>query len=97
MSAATEVGFTEAAEHHLRDALQVSHAERWRWLQDAMAHGVQSARARGRRGLATLGPHGEVIWSALHERVYASEDRLITDDELAEWKAEATMPGASRR
>lgn len=68
MNSAIDAGFAGASDNHLRDALRVSHAERWRWLQQAMELGFRSARARARRGLATLGPHGEVIWSAQHER-----------------------------
>lgn len=68
MSAAVDAGFAEAADNHLRDALSVSHAERWTWLQQAMELGFRSARSRARRGLTTLGPHGEVIWSAQHEQ-----------------------------
>lgn len=83
MKAAAGAGFAEAGENHLRDALQVTHAERWRWLQQAMELGFRSARARARKGGVTLGPHGEVMWSALHEQAYTRERRLPSEAELA--------------
>lgn len=73
MNATVQAGFAEAADNHLRDALSVTHAERWAWLQQAMELGFRNARARARKGLVTLGPHGEVIWSPQHERDSSKE------------------------
>jgi hypothetical protein len=42
-------------------------AERWQWLQQAMAFGFATARSRATQALMTLGPHGEVLWSPMHE------------------------------
>ncbi len=75
-------GFAEAEENHRRDASRVRHAERWRWLRDAMDFGFRSALARARQGLITSEPHGEVLWSAVHERTYSREHRLPSKAEL---------------
>jgi len=53
--------FETAAHNHLRDALGMTVAERWRWLDQAMAFGSVTARARAVKGLISLGPHGELI------------------------------------
>ena len=42
-------------------------AQRWQWLREAMDFGYQLARTRAARGLVTLGPQGEVLWSAAQE------------------------------
>lgn len=68
--------FEEAAMQHLRDALHATTAERWQWLQQAMAFGFATARSRATKGLMTLGPHGEVLWSPLHEARWTQERRL---------------------
>lgn len=74
--------FETAALNHLRDALDATAAERWQWLQQAMAFGAATARARARKGLITLGPHGELLWSPLHESVWVQEHRLPEKAEL---------------
>lgn len=68
--------FGRAALNHLRDGLRMTHAERWQWLQEAMAFGAATARARAVNGLVTLGAHGEVMWSPLHEAIWTREHRL---------------------
>ena len=55
--------FTEAELNHLRDALALSHAQRWAWLREAMDFGFAVARKRAEQGLSSLGPHGELFWS----------------------------------
>ncbi|MEO6065014.1 MAG: hypothetical protein ABIP49_04445 [Lysobacterales bacterium] len=83
MKTRARASYAQAAENHLCDALHESHAARWRWLQQAMAFGFDLAKARAARGLVTLGPHGEVIWSALHAELFAAEQRLPSEAELA--------------
>lgn len=55
------VSFEKAAENHLRDALRMTHAQRWQWLAAAMALGESVARVRARNGLRAFDPHGERI------------------------------------
>jgi hypothetical protein len=55
------VSFEDAAENHRIDALRMTHAERWRWLLDAMDFGFEVARSRARRGLKTTDAYGRVI------------------------------------
>lgn len=57
--------YEEARLNHLRDALRLSHEQRWHWLRDAMDLGFVTARRRAEQGLVTLGPHGEVLWPNL--------------------------------
>lgn len=52
------LSFEQAAENHLRDALRMSHAERWQWLREAMDFGFKIAKDRARQGLPTLDSHG---------------------------------------
>ncbi len=79
----TAVGtFQGTAMHHLRDALRATTAERWQWLQQAMAFGFATARSRATQGLMTLGPHGEVLWSPLHEACWTKERRLPSVAEI---------------
>lgn len=80
--------FEDAAIAHLRDALSVPVSERWRWLQQAVGFGAATARTRAVKGQVTLGPHGELMWSPLHEAVWAREHRLPSEAELATWTAE---------
>ncbi len=75
----TAGSFEEAALHHLRDALRATTAERWQWLQQAMAFGFATARSRATQGLMTLGPHGEVLWSPLHEARW-TQARCLPDE-----------------
>lgn len=75
--------YETAALNHLRDALSTTVAERWRWLDQAMAFGAATARARAAKGLVSLGPHGELMWSPLHEAIWTREQRLPNADELA--------------
>lgn len=74
--------FETAALNHLRDALRSTVAERGRWLGQAMAFGAATARARAAKGLVSLGPHGELMWSPLHEALWTREQRLPDADEL---------------
>lgn len=75
--------FEAAALNHLRDALGATVAERWRWLDQAMAFASATARARAVKGLISLGPHGELMWSPLHEALWTREHRLPDAAELA--------------
>ena len=59
--------YREAELNHLRDALAMTPAQRWQWLREAMDFGYQLARSRAADGLLTLGPQGEVLWSAAQE------------------------------
>lgn len=59
--------FVDAELNHLRDALALDTVARWHWLRQAMDFGFAIARERASRGLITLGPHGEVLWSPEHE------------------------------
>ena len=79
------VGFDDAAVAHLRDALSLPVDQRLRWLQQAIACGVSTARARAAKGLISLGPHGDLMWSPRHEALWAREHRLPSDVELMEW------------
>lgn len=79
------VAFGDAAEAHLRDALSLPVDQRLRWLQQAIAFGAATARARAAKGLISLGPHGELMWSPRHEALWAGEQRLPSDTELMEW------------
>lgn len=74
--------FEAAALNHLRDALDATVAQRWQWLQQAMAFGSATARTRAAKGLITLGPHGELLWSPLHESLWTREHRLPDAAEL---------------
>ena len=75
--------FETAALNHLRDALGTTVAQRWQWLDQAMAFGSATARARAAKGLISLGPHGELMWSPLHEALWTREHRLPDAAELA--------------
>jgi hypothetical protein len=75
--------FETAAANHLRDALDSTVAERWQWLRQAIAFGAATARSRAVKGLITLGPHGELLWSPLHETLWTREQRLPEPAELA--------------
>jgi len=77
--------FETAALNHLRDALGTTVAERWQWLDQAMAFGSATARARAARGLVSLGPHGELMWSPLHEALWTREHRHPDAAELSTW------------
>jgi len=55
--------FEDAELNHLRDALALSHAQRWQWLREAMDFGFSVAQQRAEQGLTTLGPNGDVLWS----------------------------------
>ena len=74
--------FEDAALNHLRDALGATVAQRWQWLQQAMAFGAVTARDRAGKGLITLGPHGELLWSPLHESLWTTQQRLPDAAEL---------------
>ena len=69
---ATPCDFEEAAINHLRDALALTHEQRWQWLAQAMELGFETARQRAERGLTTLGTHGEVLWSPEMAREWAA-------------------------
>lgn len=86
--------FETAALNHLRDALGTTYAERWQWLEQAMAFGFATARARAAKGLITLGAHGELMWSPQHEKLWTLEHRLPDEAELAAW---SDMGGEYRR
>lgn len=86
MSVAVD-SFEEAALQHLRDALRATTAERWQWLQQAMAFGFATARTRGVQGRITLGPQGDVLWSPLHEVRWTLERRLPDEGEVYELSA----------
>ncbi len=75
--------FEVAAQNHLRDGLCMTVAERWQWLRQAIAFGAATARARATKGLSTLGPNGELLWSPLHETLWTREQRLPEPAELA--------------
>jgi len=60
--------FADAQLNHLRGALAMSIGQRWEWLRQAMDLGFAITRDRARRGLITLGPHGEILWSPARER-----------------------------
>ena len=79
--------FETASLNHLRDALGTTVAERWQWLDQAMAFGSATARARAVKGLVSLGPHGELMWSPLHEALWTREQRLPDATEVAAWSA----------
>ena len=68
--------FEAAAMNHLLDGLRATPAQRWWWLQQAMAFAADTARSRAREGQVTLGPHGDILWSPLHEALWTSEKRL---------------------
>ena len=59
--------YREAELNHLRDALAMTPEQRWQWLREAMDFGYRLARSRAVSGLITLGPQGEVLWSAAQE------------------------------
>ena len=67
--------YREAELNHLRDALAMTAAQRWQWLREAMDFGYQLARTRAARGLVTLGPQGEVLWSAVQEAQWQAQHR----------------------
>lgn len=75
--------FEAAALNHLRDALRATSADRWQWLKQAMAFGFATARSRAVKGLVTLGPQGEVLWSPLHETLWAHKRQLPDATEIA--------------
>ena len=60
--------YADAQLNHLRDALALDTAQRWQWLRQAMDFGFAIARDRANRGLITLGPHGEELWSPERKR-----------------------------
>lgn len=60
--------FRDAELNQLRDAQALTPAQRWQWLREAMDFGFDLARSRAERGLLTLGPQGEVMWSPELER-----------------------------
>lgn len=62
MNQSISCSYEDAELNHLRDALAMDVAQRWAWLRDAMDQGFAMAQERARRGLVTLGPHGEVLW-----------------------------------
>lgn len=72
-----------ASLEHLRDGLRMTVAERWQWLRQAIALGAATARARAAKGLISLGPNGELMWSPLHETLWTREQRLPEPEELA--------------
>ena len=78
-----DCSFEAAALNHLRDALRASSSDRWQWLKQAMAFGFATARARAAKGLTTIGPQGEVLWSPLHETLWAQQGRLPDAMEVA--------------
>lgn len=82
--------FETAASNHVRDALGTTAAERWAWLSEAMAFRTAAARARATRGLVSLGPHGEILWSPMHEALWTSERRLPDSAECVAWFARRT-------
>ena len=57
--------FEQASLSHLRDALGLTHEQRWHWLRDAMDLGFATARRRAEQGLVTLGPQGDLLWPDL--------------------------------
>lgn len=65
MSDPLAVSWERAAENHLRDALAMSHAQRWNWLAQAMDLGFAVARSRSKRGLPSFDAHGVKL--AVHE------------------------------
>jgi len=68
----------------LRDVLLMSTPQqRWDWLMEAMDFGLATARARGQRGLVTLDPHGEIMWSGLHERLWNNGRQRPSEAQLA--------------
>lgn len=75
--------FEAAALNHLRDALRASSSERWQWLKQAMALGFATARTRAAKGLVTLGPQGEVLWSPRHEALWTEKGELPAATGLA--------------
>lgn len=78
-----DCSFDTAALNHLRDALGTTVAERWQWLDQAMAFGFATARSRAAKGLISLGPHGDLMWSPMHEALWTQEQRLPDANELA--------------
>lgn len=65
--------YEQAAINHLHDALGLTHEQRWHWLRDAMDLGFATASRRAKQGLATLGPHGELLWPSLSATATHSE------------------------
>ncbi len=61
MSDPLAVSFEQAAENHLRDALAMTHAQRWRWLEQAMDLGFAVVRSRARQGLPSLDANGVAL------------------------------------
>lgn len=79
----TDAGsFEAAALNHLCDALDTTFAQRWEWLQQAMAFGSATARTRAGKGLITLGAQGELLWSPLHESLWTQQHRSPDAAEL---------------
>lgn len=65
--------------NHLRGALALSVSQRWDWLRQAVDLGFATARDRARRGLITLRPHGEVLWSPERERAWQAAQLSVGD------------------
>lgn len=63
MTEQVAVTYQDAELNHLHDALAMDVSQRWAWLREAMDYGFAIAQERARRGLVTLGPHGEVMWA----------------------------------
>jgi hypothetical protein len=61
MSDPLAVPYEQAAENHLRDALAMSHAQRWQWLAQAMDLGFAVARSRANRGLPSVDANGHQV------------------------------------
>ncbi len=61
MSDPLAVSYEQAAENHLRDALAMSHAQRWQWLAQAMDLGFAVAQSRASRGLPSVDANGHQI------------------------------------
>lgn len=64
--------FADAELNHLRAALAMDVRQRWEWLRQAMDLGFAIARERARRGLISLGPNGELLWSPERERDWSA-------------------------
>lgn len=58
MSDPLSVSHEQAAENHLRDALRMSHAQRWTWLAQAIDLGIAVVRSRASRRLASVDANG---------------------------------------
>lgn len=58
MSDPLAVSWEQAAENHRRDALAMSYALRWQWLEQAMDLGFAVARSRAKRSLPSFDANG---------------------------------------